>query len=139
MEIHLTACPSYLDDTDWEKTLRLPDPIFVYEYVNWLKIRRLDDWISQVQMADKDNKLIRGICLHTPGPEDLLYTNLYPGFLAFSKPQGFESCVKHWAQMQVIAQSCKIDLLPDVSYIMGAANKMRIDLGTLVEGMEEVK
>ena len=37
LEIHLTACPSYLDGHDWEKASTTSNPIFVYQHIDWGK------------------------------------------------------------------------------------------------------
>ena len=140
LEIHLTACPSYLDEIDWEKALIGSTQEFVYESINWMKVKVLADWVSQIWSADKEGKLIRGIYLHTPGPDDLDYASMYPGFFGiFSKPDGMYSCKKHWAQMESISGACNMSLVADVTYIKAVTSWMGVDLKTLMKRMERSK
>lgn len=139
LEVHLTACPSYLDDEDWRKEQNNQNPIFVYKDVNWKLIEHLKQWVDSIKAVDASGSLVSKIYLHTPGPVDLVYVNRFPGlFGILGNLKGQKSAEVHWGQMEAIAKYCGLSLVSDVGYIIAEAFRMRIDMGKMAQRIEEV-
>lgn len=136
LEIHLTACPSYLGSEDWVKQAVVEKPIYIYENILWNKVQHLKKWINEIKLNDPMHKLVSNIYLHSPSPADLDYKDNFPGlFGIFGKPDGAISAVKHWNQMQEIANYCGITMSADVGYILTEIEKNGVNLLEIMNGL----
>lgn len=138
LEIHLTACPSYINENDWKEESTSPDPVFVYKHINWKKIKDFCDWIGSLETTNNNNKLIKGIYLHSPGPTDLAYVDRFPGlFGIFGNLKGHKSAEVHWGQMEEIAKYCGLPLVSDVDYLLSEAFRLGVDMEKITQCIEE--
>ncbi len=134
LEIHATACPSYLNGSDWN-TLGKETGIYVYQNIKAEKLAALKEFAASLSGF---GAYLKGVYLHTPAPQDLQSCgDLSACFGIFNQGEaGKNSMGIHWQQMnKIISQLPGFSLQPDVSYISQYMNPnffdqfMKTDLG----------
>lgn len=126
LELHATACPSYLESYDWDIVGKTTG-VYVYQRLKQTKLEHLTDFTGRLRPFD--GGFFEQIKIHTPAPEDLKDGDFTGSFGIFHQGEaGKKSMQVHWEQMKKVETLVPgVEVVPDLDYVRRFLSQRDVD------------